>query len=205
MPAAGSGAGGPGSTQQTASPYASYGSSYDDFSKSVYGSVGVGSGGVAAQAAKIGGVQGSNQGGQGGGVQGSQGGPSGAQGSTDLSVGPNVYGKSHSQLGKINTYDKAGGFHTGTPPPYGLAGSATGAPLGVGVSVGVGGPSPYAAQHMFIPTLAPHQSQHSHLNVVHQQLHQDSASGAGQRSQSGGQQNKPGSKPTYGGSYWGSN
>lgn len=70
------------------------------------------------------------------------------------------------------TYDKAGGFHTGTPPPYGLAGSATGAPLGVGVSVGVGGPSPYAAQHMFIPTLAPHQSQHSHLNVVHQQLHQ---------------------------------
>ncbi len=100
--AAGSGAGVPGSTQQTASPYASYGSSYDDFSKSVYGSVGVGSGGVAAQAAKIGGVQGSNQGGQGGGVQGSQGGPSGAQGSTDLSVGPNVYGKSHSQLGKIN-------------------------------------------------------------------------------------------------------
>lgn len=69
--------------------YASYGSSYDEFSKSVYGSVGVGS--AAGQAAKIGGV-------------GASGGPSGvgATGSADLSVGPNVYGKSHSQLGKIN-------------------------------------------------------------------------------------------------------
>jgi hypothetical protein len=68
------------------------------------------------------------------------------------------------------TYDKTGGFHTGTPPPYGMAGNASAAPLGVGVSVGVGGPSPYGAQHMFIPTLAPHQSQHSHM--MHQQLHQ---------------------------------
>merc|ERR1712071_495707 len=108
--------------------------------KSVYGSVGVGN--ASGPTAKIGGV-----------------------GSADLGgVGPNVYGKTHSQLGKINTYDKSGGFHTGTPPPYGLAGNATGAPLGVGVSVGVGGPSPYGAQHMFIPTLA-HQSQHSHLII----------------------------------------
>jgi len=184
----GSGTGG-GPSSATAS-YASYGSSYDDFSKSVYGSVGVGN--ASGPTAKIGGV-------------GAPAGPSGVGtvGSADLGgVGPNVYGKTHSQLGKINTYDKSGGFHTGTPPPYGLAGNATGAPLGVGVSVGVGGPSPYGAQHMFIPTLA-HQSQHSHL--MHQQLHQDSTSGPGQRSQSGGQQNKSGSKPSYGGSYWGSN
>lgn len=184
----GSGTGG-GPSSATAS-YASYGSTYDDFSKSVYASVGVGN--ASGPTAKIGGV-------------GAPAGPSGVgtAGSADLGgVGPNVYGKTHSQLGKINTYDKSGGFHTGTPPPYGLAGNATGAPLGVGVSVGVGGPSPYGAQHMFIPTLA-HQSQHSHL--MHQQLHQDSTSGPGQRSQTGGQQNKSGSKPSYGGSYWGSN
>jgi hypothetical protein len=182
----GSGTGG-GPSAGTAS-YSTYGSSYDDFPKSVYGSVGVGS--AAGPAAKMGGV-------------GAPVGPTGvgAAGSTDLGVGPNAYGKTHSQLSKINTYDKSGGFHhTGTPPPYG---NATGAPIGVGVSVGVGGPQ--YPQHMFIPTLAPHQSQHSHL--MHQQLHQDSASGPGQRSQSGGQQNKSGSKPAYGGgsSYWGSN
>ena len=48
----GSGTGG-GPSSATAS-YASYGSSYDDFSKSVYGSVGVGS--ASGPAAKIGGV-----------------------------------------------------------------------------------------------------------------------------------------------------
>lgn len=162
-----------GPTNATASGYASYGSTdYDGF-KAMYNAVGS----AGAQTAKMGGV-------------GASTGPSSAAGSTDLGVGPNVYGKTHNQLGKINvissccivsgftrfhvnfflsqTYDKTGGFHTGTPPPYGLAGNA--APLGVGVNVGVGGPSPYGAQQMFIPTLAPHQSQHSHL--MHQQLHQ---------------------------------
>lgn len=77
-------AGGP--TNASASGYASYGSTYDDFSKAVYNSVNVGS--TAAQTAKIGGV-------------GASSGPSvGATGSTDL--GPNVYGKTHNQLGKIN-------------------------------------------------------------------------------------------------------
>ena len=83
----GSGTGG-GPSSATAS-YSSYGSSYDDFSKSVYGSVGVGS--ASGPAAKIGGV-------------GAPAGPTGvgAAGSADLGVGPNVYGKAHSQLGKIN-------------------------------------------------------------------------------------------------------
>ena len=77
-------AGGP--SNATASGYASYGSTYDDFSKAVYNSVGVGS--AAGQAGKIGGV-------------GASTGPSvGATGSADL--GPNVYGKTHNQLGKIN-------------------------------------------------------------------------------------------------------
>ncbi len=77
-------AGGP--SNATASGYASYGSSYEDFSKAVYNSVSVGS--AAAQTAKIGGV-------------GASTGPSvGATGSADL--GPTVYGKTHNQLGKIN-------------------------------------------------------------------------------------------------------
>ena len=65
-----------GPSNATASGYASYGSTYDDFSKAVYNSVGVGS--AAGQAGKIGGV-------------GASTGPSvGATGSADL--GPNVYG-----------------------------------------------------------------------------------------------------------------
>lgn len=86
--AAGGNAGAGGPSTGTAS-YANYGSAYDDFSKSVYGSVGVGS--AAGQAAKIGGV-------------GASAGPSGvgAAGSADLGVGQAVYGKSHSQLGKIS-------------------------------------------------------------------------------------------------------
>lgn len=75
-----------GPSNATASGYASYGSTYDDFSKAVYNSVGVGS--SAGQGEKIGGVSAST-------------GPSvGAAGSADL--GPNVYGKTKSQLDKIN-------------------------------------------------------------------------------------------------------
>ena len=75
-------AGGP--SNATASGYASYGSTYDDFSKAVYNSVGVGSAG--GQTAKIGGA--------------STGPSVGAAGSADL--GPTVYGKTHNQLGTIN-------------------------------------------------------------------------------------------------------
>ena len=72
-----------GPSNATASGYASYGSTYDDFSKAVYNSVGVG-----GQGEKIGGVSASTC-------------PSvGAAGSADL--GPNVYGKTKSQLDKIN-------------------------------------------------------------------------------------------------------
>jgi hypothetical protein len=75
-----------GPSNATASGYASYGSTYDDFSKAVYNSVGVGS--SAGQGEKIGGVSAST-------------GPSvGAAGSSDL--GPNVYGNTNSQLDKIN-------------------------------------------------------------------------------------------------------
>ncbi len=68
----------------TASGYASYGSTYDDFSKAVNNSVGVGS--SAGQGEKISGDSAST-------------GPSvGAAESADL--GPNVYGKTNSQLDK---------------------------------------------------------------------------------------------------------
>ena len=74
-----------GPTNATASGYASYGSTdYDGF-KSMYNAVGS----AGAQAAKMGGV-------------GASSGPSSAAGSGDLGVGPNVYGKTHNQLGKIN-------------------------------------------------------------------------------------------------------
>ena len=94
----GSGTGG-GPSSATAS-YASYGSTYDDFSKSVYASVGVGN--ASGPTAKIGGV-------------GAPAGPSGvgAAGSADLGgVGPNVYGKTHSQLGKINVIAKPRNLYT---------------------------------------------------------------------------------------------
>lgn len=81
---AGANAGGP--SNATASGYGSYGSTYDDFSKAVYNSVGVGS--AAAQTAKIGGV-------------GASTGPS-VGGTSSADLGPTVYGKAHNQLGKIN-------------------------------------------------------------------------------------------------------
>ena len=75
-------ASGAGPTNATGSAYASYGSTDYDV-KSMYN--------AAAQTAKMGGV-------------GASTGPSvvSAAGSADLGVGPNVYGKAHNQLGKIN-------------------------------------------------------------------------------------------------------
>ena len=84
----GAGGGGQSNAGGAASGYASYGSTYDEFSKSVYGSVSAG-----GQATKIGGSGSAGAGGPSG-VGG------GASGSADL--GPNVYGKTHNQLSKIN-------------------------------------------------------------------------------------------------------
>ncbi|KAK8736802.1 hypothetical protein OTU49_004650, partial [Cherax quadricarinatus] len=97
--------------------------------------------------------------------------------------------KNHlSKMGR--SYDKQG-FHTGTPPPFNLAGSGTN-PM-----------TANAYTPMFIPTMPA--AQH-HSPLMHHQLHQDGGSSGGQRAGSTGGQNKGGSKPSYGGgSYWGTN
>ncbi|XP_066951823.1 protein lingerer isoform X4 [Macrobrachium rosenbergii] len=95
--------------------------------------------------------------------------------------------KNHLKMGR--SYDKQG-FHTGTPPPFNLAGSGTN-PM-----------TANAYTPMFIPTMPA--AQH-HSPLMHHQLHQDGASSGGQRAATTGGQNKGGSKPSYGGSYWGTN
>ncbi|XP_017768779.1 PREDICTED: protein lingerer isoform X2 [Nicrophorus vespilloides] len=98
-----------------------------------------------------------------------------------------MYGKSHTALGKVNSYEKQG-FHSGTPPPFtGALGQSALAPSGTG----------YGPQ-MYIPTM-PHQ-QHS-TQLIHQPLHQDSGNSTGQRTQASNQQ-KSGAKQGYPNSYW---
>lgn len=109
----------------------------------------------------------------------------------DLSA--SVYSKAHAQLAK--SYDKPG-FHTGTPPPFNLAGSQAAGPLGASSA-------PYAAQ--FIPVLA-HGQHHSQL--LHHHMQQDTAQtggtpATGQRGPQGLGQQKTSSKQNY--QYWASN
>ncbi|XP_022249001.1 ubiquitin-associated protein 2-like isoform X2 [Limulus polyphemus] len=153
----------------------SYTSAYDslnqtqDYSKSAYGA----------------GSQG-----QGKGVTGSSGtGPA-------ADIGASMYNKTHSQLAK--TFDKPG-FHTGTPPPFNLAGTQN--PGLIGASS-----TPYAP---FIPVLT--HGQH-HSTLLHHHIQQDSPqaggapSGGPQRGgpQGLGQQKGPGgTKQNY--SYWNPN
>ncbi|KAK7867696.1 hypothetical protein R5R35_011563 [Gryllus longicercus] len=131
---------------------------------------------------------------------------SGSQSQTKAGVGANagttgssasdlsaVYGKSHVALGKVNSYEKQG-FHSGTPPPFNLAGSQN-TPMA---------PSGAYAPHLFIPTMAPHQQHHS-TTLMHQPLHQETGSSSNQRSQSSTQPNKSGAKQGYSPSYWAPN
>ncbi|KAG8191646.1 hypothetical protein JTE90_016440 [Oedothorax gibbosus] len=107
-----------------------------------------------------------------------------------------VYSKTHAaQLAKYN--DKPG-FHTGTPPPFNLAGSQATGPLGASTG-------PYATQ--FIPVLA--HGQHHSTALLHHHMQQDAGQTggnptAGQRGvpQGLGQQ-KTNSKPNY--TYWTNN
>ncbi|XP_056647159.1 protein lingerer isoform X2 [Diorhabda sublineata] len=107
---------------------------------------------------------------------------------TDLSA---MYAKSHTALGKVNSYEKQG-FHSGTPPPFtgGIHGnqSAGLAPSGTGF-----------APQMYISTMAPHQQHHT-THLIQQPLHQDTANAAGQRTQ--GTNQAKASKQPYQTSYW---
>lgn len=127
---------------------------------------------------------------------------SGANASTGGSSGSDLtamYGKSHTALGKVNSYDKQG-FHSGTPPPF------TGTLHG-NQSTGLA-PSGTSYNPMFISTLPP--QQHHSTPLIHQQIHQmevrqqgrrmDSSS-SGQRSQASSQ-SKSGGKQSYPASYW---
>ncbi|KAL3285849.1 hypothetical protein HHI36_000369 [Cryptolaemus montrouzieri] len=102
-----------------------------------------------------------------------------------------MYGKSHTALGKVNSYEKQG-FHSGTPPPFTgtLHGSQSAglAPSGTGY-----------APPVYIPAMAPHQQHHS-TQLMHQPLHQDSGNNSGQRSQTSNQAKTSGKQ--YPGSYW---
>ncbi|XP_015908503.1 ubiquitin-associated protein 2 isoform X2 [Parasteatoda tepidariorum] len=106
-----------------------------------------------------------------------------------------VYSKAHAaQLAK--SYDKPG-FHTGTPPPFNLAGSQAAGPLGASSG-------PYATQ--FIPVLA--HGQHHSTALLHHHMQQDTTQAggtpaAGQRGPQGLGQQKNSNKQNY--AYWTSN
>ncbi|KAG8227090.1 hypothetical protein J437_LFUL007427 [Ladona fulva] len=162
-----------------------YGSGYDNLSQNQeYGKTGYVSG---------------NQSQSKGGV----GGNSGTAGSSASELGATMYSKSHVALGKVNSYDKQG-FHSGTPPPFNMAGTQT-TPMGA--------PSGTYPHHLFIPAMAPHQ--HHSTTLMHQPLHtmemrnpgrrSESGSTSGQRSQSSNQPNKSGGKQGYSASYWANN
>lgn len=80
------------------------------------------------------------------------------------------------------SYEKSGGYHASTPPPFNLPGSG----------------GPYAHGPVFLPTIPP--AQH-HNTLLHHQLHQE---GGGPRG-GNGPQNKVGSKNSYSNqAFWGS-
>ncbi|XP_059614646.1 protein lingerer isoform X2 [Phlebotomus argentipes] len=88
---------------------------------------------------------------------------------TGSDITSSMYSKTHVALNKVNSYDKQS-FHSGTPPPFNLAGTQT---------AGATSAQPYG---MYIPAIPP---PHHNMNI-HQPIHQDSSS-SGQRPQSSSQ------------------
>ncbi|GAB0094733.1 Protein lingerer [Sergentomyia squamirostris] len=82
-----------------------------------------------------------------------------------------MYSKNHAALNKVNSYDKQS-FHSGTPPPFNLAGSQT-----AGATSG----QPYGMA--YIPAMPP---PHHNLNMHQHQVHQDSNSSGRPQSSSQG-------------------
>ncbi|XP_063238119.1 protein lingerer isoform X3 [Bacillus rossius redtenbacheri] len=123
-------------------------------------------------------------------AQGKAGASAGSGGSSAADLSAPMYGaKSHVALSKVNSYEKQG-FHSGTPPPFNMAGSQS-TPMTPG---GAYGP------HLFIPTMPPHQQHHS-TQLMHQPLHQEGSGSSTQRAQSAAQP-KAGGKQGYSPSYW---
>uniref|UniRef100_A0A6B2EFL1 Protein lingerer n=1 Tax=Phlebotomus kandelakii TaxID=1109342 RepID=A0A6B2EFL1_9DIPT len=74
---------------------------------------------------------------------------------TGSDITSSMYSKTHVTLNKVNSYDKQS-FHSGTPPPFNLAGTQT---------AGATSAQPYG---MYIPAIPP---PHHNINL-HQQMHQ---------------------------------
>jgi hypothetical protein len=119
-------------------------------------------------------------------------------GNSDISS--SMYSKSHVALNKVNSYDKQS-FHSGTPPPFNLAGVNS-------QTAGVNSQTQAYGQHLFIPA-----AMTAHHNIgIHHQMQIDGSSripnssrrdtnNTGQRQQST-TQSKTGSKTGYSQSYW---
>ncbi|XP_061504055.1 protein lingerer isoform X4 [Anopheles gambiae] len=101
-------------------------------------------------------------------------------------MAPSMYGKNHVAINKVN-YDKQS-FHSGTPPPYNIAGTQT---------AGTTSAQPYGQHLAYIPTMATH-----HNINMHQNMHQDSNS-SGQRPQNNNQGKTASKQQGYSAStYW---
>lgn len=132
------------------------------------------------------------------------GGHSGAQTGSKAGVGTNapstgssttdIFNKAHVALSKVNSYDK--GFHSGTPPPFNLAGNQnTGmAPSGA-FPTQLYIPPPMPQHHS--TTLMQHPGVHQQMDMRNTSRRSESGNNSGQRSQSSAQSNKPGSKQVY--------
>ncbi|CRK96289.1 CLUMA_CG009710, isoform B [Clunio marinus] len=112
---------------------------------------------------------------------------------TNSDIASSMYNKSHVTLNKVNSYDKQS-FHSGTPPPFNLAGSQAGSQTQA------------YQQHLYLQPMAP-----QHNMNIHHQIHQmdgtrlagsrRDTNSSGQRQQSSNQ--SKGSKSTYQSpSYW---
>uniref|UniRef100_A0A182Q7G5 Protein lingerer n=1 Tax=Anopheles farauti TaxID=69004 RepID=A0A182Q7G5_9DIPT len=101
-------------------------------------------------------------------------------------MAPSMYGKNHAAINKVN-YDKQS-FHSGTPPPYNIAGTQT---------AGATSAQPYGQHLTYIPAMATH-----HNINMHQNMHQDSTS-SGQRPQNNNQGKTTSKQQGYSASaYW---
>lgn len=88
-------------------------------------------------------------------------------GGSGSDIAPSMYGKSHVALNKVNSYEKQS-FHSGTPPPYNIAGTQT-----AGATSG----QPYG-QHLYIPTIPTHHNINMH-QAMHQMDNRSFSSGSG--------------------------
>jgi hypothetical protein len=106
------------------------------------------------------------------------------------------YGKTHNPVSlPVNqSYDKATGFHAGTPPPFNL-------PLPTGTQAGAMGAPTAAYGAPYVPVMT-HQPP---SQMMHHHLQQDCSGGSSRAGQQTATQPKASSGKTYSAAYWGAN